>query len=398
MTPRIDPLSFPPTLSILVILIAGPTHADVTASGRAFGSHSTLFGATLSLLTTADTEVQRAAGSGTFSRVADAASIAVPSVADVVSGSSTTSGTSERAEASASSVAGDSDARIFPTAAGGSDALDVATTGASASVDCQTTALTSGLDTATLLGSPLLELDVPANTTILSPAPGLDLVTFNRQRVTVDKKSGSIAVSVEAVRAELMVGGDALTLSLSGAAASLRGLSRECPVLTAPVLANTTAVGAFVSDAGTSSRVDGGDRLRFTVRAENSGGAPTPAVSIVGRVPSNLSADVATVRVEGSSAPATLSPCSAAYAFRGCAREAESDPARQCLTVEIGSLAAGARREVAFEGVAANGQDVCSSVLVPGLGQETTAIVLGAGGEAPAPAATTETTLSGGPA
>jgi uncharacterized repeat protein (TIGR01451 family) len=223
-------------------------------------------------------------------------------------------------------------------------AFEIVSGGSDADVDCDgflcdsaAVTLQGGGSNIPLSGEPNTEATVP----------GLGRIISNQQfrSETAGPTAETITKSclVNAVHG-FTTSGMEFVLSSSFAEADFPRRCSDCVVL------NATKSAAIVTDGGTPGAADAGDRLRFTVRVQNSGLVPAGTLVIADRVPLRTTLDPASIQLDGTAcASCTVASCRADQDFTQCPDEPASDNSRQCVNTLGANLDPGQTRVLVFD-------------------------------------------------
>lgn len=358
-------------LSLLILGTVSAAQAQVTAKGQARGSFASLLGDAVGLLNGTNTGGQEVDEPGSFSEQVDEDALGIDGVLEVISGAASTVGTANGINSSVSSTVGETTADVL------NGTVEAVATSALAQVTCNGITADAGVNALTVGNQAIdIPLDPQPNTEI--NVLGVANVILNRQEIIINPATRSVSVRVDAVVIQLLTG-DLLEVILSTAFASLENLPASCPVIGGPggtpVLGQSLKSALLTVDGGSAGFADPGDRIRFTVRAINSGTAAATGVNIIDRLPRFSTIDLASVRLDGAVVNLNPANCPANVNFNGCPGEAASDAARQCLSTSIANLAAGDSVDLTFEVTINQGAtgNICNTAFIND--QERTAIV-----------------------
>ncbi|MGH7962896.1 MAG: choice-of-anchor P family protein, partial [Candidatus Binatia bacterium] len=367
-------------LSLVVLGAVSAAHAQVTAQGRARSSAAFLLGIEVGLLTTGDTQLQTEVEPGDFSVTAQGATLEVPGVASVISAASSTMGTAAGIDSEVTSITGEVTADVL------NGTVEVLGTSARAEVSCTEISANATVN-ALMVGNQAIDVPLNPQPNTVIEVLGVARVILNRQNMTINQATRSASIEVDAVVIEVLSGGGVLEVVLASAAASLSNLPASCPVIGGPGgmpnLVNSSKLAQLVTDGGTPGFADPGDRIRFTVRADNSGTAAATAVNILDRLPRFTTLDQASIRLNGATVASTINNCPANVNFNGCPGEVAVDAARQCLSANINDLASDQSADLTFEVTVNQGAtaNICNTAFIGD--QERSAIVPIASGVPP---------------
>jgi MYXO-CTERM domain-containing protein len=371
--------TIPGLVALVLLTVTAALAQEVTVEGRAYGSLLSLGG--VPLAPAADTGPQSASCSSlscadnTFDVSTAGQFVDASPVAQVLSDASSTEGEADdEADATlnnshVTSAAGDSVGIFFPGAAGGAHVLEVSTSGAALDLRCGVPpAHASSLVLVVVAGTPV-PIPGDSEATVIE---GLPLLRFNRREcITTSGPTagrGSIECTSEALRAQLVQAGELVDVSLSNASGALRDVPLDCicpdqaDCFACRNFSGSEIDGGFVENDDCPSPTEG-DRLEFEILAENQSLEECEAldVTMVARVPGNLTIDESSVTVDGEPAVGTVGPCPESLAFVGCTGEAPTDGDRDCLTVPLGVIAPGESAGVGFEADVTRKDAVCLS-------------------------------------
>lgn len=349
--------------AVMALLLAGANWAAAqTVQGRAFGSDLDLAGTPL--LTSSDTGIHTAPSASntpnpsTMNATAAEAVVPLDPIAEVDTGPSQTRGCSTpnacatlfstpgltaldpslADEVFVRSEASNATASVLidqPTA--GTNVLDVVTSGSQVTVRCdngtRTVSADGQVEALVINGMPL---NIPGhqepNTEFL--VPGFPLIRLNEQQCT------PTGCTVNALHAQVLpqpqapASLDLIDLRLSS---SFGGISTATCACTGAIFVNdgTGKTAQVLNPNGTpksSSVPNPGDKIRYTLRIQNTGCAAATNVSIIDRLPSG-------VTIDPTSLPsgATVGACPD-VTFTQCTGQSSD----QCLTVPVGTVNVGA--------------------------------------------------------